>query len=145
MIPAYYNRIIAVGTTSVRTLETLYWLGVKALSRREPDNDEMLSLEQWEEYTLDDKVTVIESFEALLGIMDKKKLDYLRAKTSIMIVPGYDFRIVNGLITNFHQPRSTLLLLVAAFIGPGWRDVYNYALNKNFRFLSYGDSSLFFR
>lgn len=145
MIPAYYNRIVAVGTTSVRTLETLYWLGVKTLLRGNPDYDEMLSLDQWEEYTLDDKITVIESFEALLGIMDRKKLDYLHAKTSIMIVPGYDFRIVNGLITNFHQPRSTLLLLVAAFIGPGWRDVYNYALNKNFRFLSYGDSSLFFR
>ena len=144
MIAEYENRIIAVGTTSVRTLETLYWLGVKLLIKK-PDNDETLILNQWEEYGLDPEIPVGDSMKALLDMMNNRGSDQIQASTRIMIVPGYEFRIVNGLITNFHQPESSLLLLVAALIGERWKDVYGYALKNNFRFLSYGDSSLLFR
>jgi len=137
------NTIIAVGTTSLRTIESLYWLGVKC--RHEPlaVSHESIQLEQWEAYELAEKnVPVKEALQGLLRWMDANKLERLVAKTKILIAPGYQFRIVKGLVTNFHQPQSTLLLVVAAFIGKEWRKVYDYALQHDFRFLSYGDGSL---
>jgi S-adenosylmethionine:tRNA ribosyltransferase-isomerase len=136
-----HGRIVAVGTTSVRTIESLYWLGVKILKTQDV-NETKLSLGQWEAYELDDSVSVEESLLALINFLKKKNLEYLSASTSMIIVPGYRFRLTDGLITNFHQPGSTLLLLVSAFIGKSWKKVYEYALENDFRFLSYGDSSL---
>jgi S-adenosylmethionine:tRNA ribosyltransferase-isomerase len=135
------GKIIAVGTTSVRTLESLYWLGVK-LFQNPANKSSNLSLGQWEAYSLPTSVSVEESLGALLNYIIEMKVNYLKAETRIMIIPGYEFKIINGLITNFHQPKSTLLLLISAWIGNGWKDIYNFALNNNFRFLSYGDSSL---
>ena len=134
------KNIIAVGTTSLRTIESLYWLGVK-LSLDSGLNT--IELTQWEAYELDKhKISIIDSLQFLLSWMEKNKMDQLAAKTQIIIAPGYIFRIVNGLITNFHQPQSTLLLLVAAIAGNNWQIIYNYALENDFRFLSYGDGSL---
>lgn len=134
------RRIIAVGTTCIRTLESIYWhaLGVKNKSKKVSD----FNIEQWEPYQTD----VIESPEFLLELlaesMDNENIDRLVGKTKLLIVPGYDFKLVNGLITNFHLPKSTLILLVAAFTGKDtWREIYNYALKNDFRFLSYGDST----
>jgi S-adenosylmethionine:tRNA ribosyltransferase-isomerase len=135
------GRVIAVGTTSVRTLETLYWLGVK-LIQKPSYNLSGLSLGQWEAYEMTGNISAEKSMEALLRYMYERKINYLEAVTSIMIVPGYEFRLTNGIITNFHQPRSTLLLLVSAFTGNRWKDIYTFALENGFRFLSYGDSSL---
>jgi S-adenosylmethionine:tRNA ribosyltransferase-isomerase len=141
------NNIIAVGTTSLRTIESLYWLGVKeSLVRNQELEAEpygQLSLSQWEAYELrENNISAKGALQALLNWMKKNKLERLVAKTQILIAPGYEFKIVKGLITNFHQPQSTLLLLVAALIGDDWRKVYNYALKNDFRFLSYGDGSL---
>jgi S-adenosylmethionine:tRNA ribosyltransferase-isomerase len=136
--------VIAVGTTSLRTLESLYWIGMLLLNNEDlspPD----LHVNQWQPYNERTEVTVKDSLNAILKWMDKRKAETLSAKTSLLIAPGYDFRIVNVLITNFHQPGSTLLLLVAAFIGENWKSVYTYALENDFRFLSYGDSCLLFR
>lgn len=145
-------RAIAVGTTSVRTLESLYYMGVKALAH--PDiTEEELHVNQWEPYDLphdeqglvivDGKsVTVEQSIRALLDYLDRDGLEALHSSTQIIIAPGYTYKIVKMLITNFHQPQSTLLLLVSAFLHGDWRKVYDYALSHNFRFLSYGDSSL---
>ena len=138
------GNIVAVGTTSVRTLESLYWLGVKLLSNK-TGNETSLFLGQWEAYELNGSISVKESLLALLYFLKKKNLDYLPASTSMIIIPGYRFRIIDGLITNFHQPGSTLLLLVSAFIGKTWKKVYEYAMENDFRFLSYGDSSLLLR
>lgn len=135
------ERIIAVGTTSVRTIETLYHLGNKLLDSYSPDNNELV-LEQWEAYENKDPGSRKASLDALLAHLDNTGSDHVRASTSIIIVPGYKFRIVEGLITNYHMPSSTLLLLVAALIGDDWKNVYSHALNNNYRFLSYGDSSL---
>jgi S-adenosylmethionine:tRNA ribosyltransferase-isomerase len=137
------KKVIAVGTTSLRTLESLYWLGVKKADVRSQKSEEVF---QWEVY--DHAETAISANDALnylINWMEEKDLDHFTAKTQIIIAPGYHFKIVNGLVTNFHQPQSTLLLLVAAFIGENWRKVYNYALDNNFRFLSYGDGSLLWR
>jgi S-adenosylmethionine:tRNA ribosyltransferase-isomerase len=132
--------IIAVGTTSLRTLESLYWLGVK-LSL--DDTQQPLFLSQWEVYELEKKkIPVSISLNTLLDWVKKNNTERLIAKTQILIVPGYEFKIIKGLITNFHQPQSTLLLLVAALIGHEWKNVYDYALQNDFRFLSYGDGSL---
>lgn len=143
------NNIIAVGTTSLRTIESLYWLGVKQSrvgsqeSGVEPERS--LSLLQWEAYELNEKnISVKDALQTLLQWMNENKLGRLLAKTQILIAPGYQFKIIKGLITNFHQPQSTLLLLVAALIGDDWRKVYDYALQNDFRFLSYGDGSLLF-
>lgn len=139
----YSGKIIPVGTTSVRTLESLYWIGVKiACSNVNPG--EPLSLGQWDAYSTDSKISARESLESLLEFMKKRNTSILEASTSIIIIPGYEFRIINGMITNFHQPKSTLLLLISAWIGENWKEVYKYALNNNFRFLSYGDSSVLF-
>jgi S-adenosylmethionine:tRNA ribosyltransferase-isomerase len=136
--------ITAVGTTSLRTLESIYWIGRK-LSDNENLTAEELSVLQWEPYDNVNDISAYAALDALLKWMDRTGTDVLITKTSLLIAPGYRFRIVTCLITNFHQPRSTLLLLVAAFIGENWKSVYAYALENDFRFLSYGDSCLFFR
>jgi len=134
----YKGNITAVGTTSVRTLESLYWLGVKVIENKSNTHH----LYQWDAYTLPQHYTVNESIETLLLYMKEAKSKTWQATTEIMIVPGYNFRVINRLITNFHQPKSTLLLLISAFIGEDWKCVYDYAKINQFRFLSYGDSSL---
>lgn len=138
---AYNGKIIATGTTSLRSLESIYWLGVKALL-----NKPLNCLEQWfwKENT-STPVSMEDSFTALLDYMKKEKVDFIVSTTEIMIVPGYKFRVIKGIITNFHQPKSTLLLLISALIGERWKEVYDYALKNDFRFLSYGDSSLLFK
>ncbi|MDD2196860.1 MAG: S-adenosylmethionine:tRNA ribosyltransferase-isomerase [Bacteroidales bacterium] len=137
------GNIVAVGTTSMRTLESLYWLGVKVIEGE--NNLTNLHVNQWDGYQLNDSYSSKQSLEALLNYIIAEGLDYLMASTQMIIVPGYTFRVVDTLITNFHQPRSTLLLLVAAFIGDDWKKVYEYAINNDFRFLSYGDSSILFK
>ncbi len=134
------GKIIATGTTTLRSLESLYWLGVKAIKKKD-----VHTLKQWEWEVNDKNIPLHESITSLVEEMNKNKTDILRANTEIMIIPGYQFRATDILITNFHQPKSTLLLLIAAFIGNQWKDIYNYALQNNFRFLSYGDSCLLFR
>jgi S-adenosylmethionine:tRNA ribosyltransferase-isomerase len=136
--------VVCVGTTSVRALESLYWLGVKLLVSGYIRPGE-LHVGQWEAYHLPQHYRYQESFKALLAWAREVGIRELLTSTRLMIVPGYDFRVTDTLITNFHQPRSTLLLLVAAFAGESWKAVYQYALQHNFRFLSYGDSSLLFR
>jgi len=130
--------IIAVGTTSMRTLESIYWFGVKLLSDPQAD----FSITQHDPYQLPDSISTLESVKAVIAYMDSNGLQNLTGTTSIFIYPGYRFRICRGLITNFHQPGSTLMLLVAAFIGKTWKEVYSQALGHGYRFLSYGDSSL---
>lgn len=140
LLLSYYGKIIPVGTTSVRTLESLYWLGVKLIEN--PYNlESCLSLEQWEPYDMKTDITVNDSLNALLNYLNDHKLTSVNARTSLMIIPGYDFKMINGVVTNFHQPKSTLLLLISALVGTTWKDIYKYALENNFRFLSYGDSS----
>ena len=132
--------IIPVGTTSMRTLESLFWLSVKL-----PEMQDSMIVEQWDPYS----AKVPEGFdprralEKLVSHLDNTGADELHAETRLMIAPGYDFKICNGIVTNFHQPKSTLLLLIAALIGDDWRSAYEYALKHEFRFLSYGDSCLF--
>jgi S-adenosylmethionine:tRNA ribosyltransferase-isomerase len=135
------GKILPVGTTSVRTLESLYWLGVK-LIQDQPDINANLSLGQWEAYDMVTNISIKESLGALLKYINERNLMCLQAVTSIMIVPGYEFRITNGMVTNFHQPRSTLLLLISAWTGNRWKEIYTFAFENRFRFLSYGDSSL---
>ena len=132
---------VAVGTTSVRTLESLYFLGEK-VSENPAIEESELCVGQWEPYNREHTLSTVEALTALLQWLDAKGLDRLHSHTRIMIAPGYTFRIVKAIVTNFHQPKSTLLLLVSAFIGGNWRKVYDYALENGFRFLSYGDSSL---
>jgi S-adenosylmethionine:tRNA ribosyltransferase-isomerase len=139
-----YGRIIAVGTTSVRTLESLYWLGVKAVNHSLRDINNM-SIDQWEPYQDDPGIPVKTSLTALASLLVKNNIEAINVSTRIIIVPGYKFRMIKGIITNFHQPRSTLLLLISAWTGTSWKNIYRYALENGFRFLSYGDSSLLFR
>lgn len=139
---AHYPRI-AVGTTSLRTLESLYWLGVKA-ARGHAWNDPGLEQWDWLDYR-DSRISPEEALQALLHRLGQQGEDRLLTRTQIIITPGYEVRMVDGLITNFHQPQSTLLLLIAALIGDDWRNVYAYALENGFRFLSYGDGSLLFK
>ena len=134
---AHNGEAIAVGTTSVRTLESLYYLGVLASQGKED-----LHVPQWMPYEYNDSLSVKDALTALLHYMNERQEDVLHASTQSIIAPGYKYHIVRRMITNFHQPQSTLLLLVSAFIGEGWHDVYDYALNHDFRFLSYGDSSM---
>jgi S-adenosylmethionine:tRNA ribosyltransferase-isomerase len=134
------GKTIAVGTTSVRTLESLYWLGAKLI--HEPGNYIDMAAGQWDPYLNASNATLKDSMQALLDFLKKKDTDLLHGSTTLMIVPGYRFRVINGMITNFHQPGSTLLLLVAAYAGSNWKKIYKYAIEKEFRFLSFGDSSL---
>lgn len=132
---------IAVGTTSVRTLESLYYMGLR-LSVNPDLSEEQLHIGQWEPYERDASITPLEAIQTLLAYLDRNRMSMLHSSTQIMIAPGYEYKIVKMLITNFHQPQSTLLLLVSAFVGGDWKKIYNYALAHDFRFLSYGDSSL---
>lgn len=134
------RRLIAVGTTSVRTLESLYWFGVQLHAN--PDLDAM-HVDQWEPYQSDTRLTGHEALAHVLEWMQRRDIDHLDGDTRLMIAPGYTYRVVQGLVTNFHQPKSTLLLLVSAMIGDRWRECYRFALDHSFRFLSYGDSCLF--
>jgi S-adenosylmethionine:tRNA ribosyltransferase-isomerase len=135
------GNIVAVGTTSVRTLESLYWMGVKLIKGIAVSPADF-HLGQWEAYSTGQTVSAKESMEAILNFLRKRNLPALQASTKMMIVPGYNFKMTNGIITNFHQPRSTLLLLISAWTGSEWKKIYNYAIENNFRFLSYGDCSL---
>jgi len=133
---------IAVGTTSLRTIESLYWLGVKVFFNEKIITGN-LELTQWEPYErLEKELSVSESLGALLKWMDKNALQQLVCKTSILLAPPYKLKVADGIITNFHQPQSTLLLLISCIVGDEWKNIYNYALENDFRFLSYGDSSL---
>lgn len=138
-----YSKLYAVGTTSMRSLETIYWLGVKASAGELDPN--CFNLNQWEAYDLaaKDLITRRESLDNLLLFMDKNGIAELRGFTKLMIAPSYRFMMADGLVTNFHQPGSTLLLLVSALIGDRWKEAYAYALDNDFRFLSYGDACLF--
>ena len=141
------GRIVAVGTTSMRTLESLYYIGAQILAMASEAMDEhgMLTVGQFVPYTTHYTYSAYEAMDALLTYLDENNEDVLHAQTQIMIKPGYSFRIVDQLITNFHQPKSTLLLLVSAFVGDDWKKIYDYALAHDFRFLSYGDSSILTR
>lgn len=130
---------IPVGTTSLRTIESLYWLGVKLLQKKSLGS---LLLEQWDCYDLPQEVSLEDSFKALKAYALEKQLSNLQGATALLIAPGYRFRVAKGLITNFHMPKSTLILLVSAMVGEEWRRIYEYALSNEFQFLSYGDSSL---
>lgn len=140
------GNIIAVGTTSLRTIESLYWMGVKAILN--PDQSiEELAIKQWEVYEEDllkINCSPEKALNSLLQFLQKKKIKKLLIQTQIIIAPGYQFKLTNGLITNFHQPKSTLLLLVAAIAGKDWKKMYKYALENEFRFLSYGDGCLIY-
>lgn len=132
---------VAVGTTSVRTLESLYFLG-EMVAENPGISPEELHVGQWAPYGRVHELSTVDAMQALLDWLDRNGACKLHAHTQIMIAPGYKFRVVKAIVTNFHQPKSTLLLLVSAFIGGNWRKVYDYALENGFRFLSYGDSSL---
>lgn len=134
------GNIIAVGTTSMRTLESLYWIGAKLLMGIKPEGD--VAITQWEPYELKTEATVTEALQAIADYLVANNMQRLVTRTQILIAPGYKCRVIKGLVTNFHQPQSTLLLLVAAITSNNWRSIYNHALNNGYRFLSYGDGSL---
>jgi len=138
------GNIVATGTTSLRTIESLYWIGVKILKDKFLQEDQ-LQVAQWEPYKNITEISAERAIDLIISWLNQNNRQELMTKTQIIIAPGYKFRIVNTLITNFHQPRSTLLLLIAAFIGDDWKRVYQYAIENKFRFLSYGDGSLLFR
>ena len=135
------GHIIAVGTTSVRTLESLYYIGLRLIK----DPNAELHVSQFEPYENTDGIDTRDALQAIVNYLDANHSDTLYASTQIMIKPGFRFRVIEGMVTNFHQPKSTLLLLVSALVGDQWHDIYRYALDNGFRFLSYGDSSLLFR
>ncbi len=135
---AHDTRVIAVGTTSMRTLESIYWFGVKLLKEK----DQKFHISKLIAYEENDLPSKKDALQAIISYMNEAKVETIYGETEIMIFPGYRFKICNGLITNYHMPGSTLMLLVAAFIGEDWRKVYKEALEKDYRFLSYGDSSL---
>ena len=134
------GRLVAVGTTSVRTLESLYYVGVKCLEKGFPED-----VCQWEPYQREYPWSFAEAVSALVSYLEERGLSSIQLGTSIIIVPGYEFKVVDILVTNFHQPQSTLLLLISAFVRGDWKNIYDYALDHGFRFLSYGDSSILFR
>ncbi|MFM7671670.1 MAG: S-adenosylmethionine:tRNA ribosyltransferase-isomerase [Bacteroidota bacterium] len=133
---------VAVGTTALRTLESIYWLGARLVQNK---NASIELLTQWEPYTDAHPISPAESIKALLEKMNREGTDSLWSRTELLIAPGYSIRMADGMITNFHQPRSTLLLLISALVGDNWRQIYQYALENDFRFLSYGDGSLLWR
>ena len=136
------GQIIAVGTTSVRTLESLYYIGVLLASNPEAGSEELV-VRQWMPYDAENnRLTADEALQHILDYLDRHKMDKLITATQILIAPGYQFKVVRGIVTNFHQPKSTLLLLISAFVQGNWKSIYDYALANDFRFLSYGDSSL---
>lgn len=137
---AHSGKLIAVGTTSVRTLESLYYVGVSCIENGCPED-----VSQWAPYSREYAYSTEESLSAIVRYMKEKELTELKVGTRIIIVPGFRFRVVDVLVTNFHQPQSTLLLLISAFVGGDWKSIYDFALEHDFRFLSYGDSSVLFR
>ena len=141
------GHVVAVGTTSMRTLESLYFLGEKLCAgfRLPASVDTTLSVAQFDPYEKEHTISTREALQAIVDYLEQTGQETLHAETQIMIKPGYTFRVVDQLITNFHQPKSTLLLLVSAFVGGDWHTIYDYALVHDFRFLSYGDSSILFR
>ncbi len=137
------ENIIAVGTTSVRSLESLYWIGLQLENNTfTTDFPEVL---QWEPYEKKAAITTRKALQNILNYLANSKREEIQFSTQIIILPGYDFKIISGMFTNFHQPQSTLLLLISAFLGEKWKDIYDYALKNNFRFLSYGDSNLYLK
>ena len=134
------GKVIAVGTTSVRTLESLYYIGVSCIENGCPAD-----VDQWAPYARDYDFSIAEALDALIAYMEERQMQSIQIGTRIIIVPGYQFKVVNVLVTNFHQPQSTLLLLISAFVKGDWHKIYNFALANDFRFLSYGDSSVLFR
>lgn len=144
-IISHGGKVTAVGTTSVRTLESLYYIGCKLIANPHLDEEQLSVSKQWEPYStssLQEEPDSVTALQAIISWMDSQDINILNTSTKIIIVPGYKYHIVEKLITNFHQPKSTLLLLVSALIGDDWHKVYDYALGNDFRFLSYGDSSL---
>jgi S-adenosylmethionine:tRNA ribosyltransferase-isomerase len=137
--------VIAVGTTSLRTIESLYWIGSKIRSTKYEIRNEDLPVQQWEPYENETNVSAKDALQSLADWMKQNNMQRLITKTQIIIAPGYELKIAKGLITNFHQPQSTLLLLVAAIVGNDWRNIYSYAMQNNFRFLSYGDGSFLWK
>ena len=132
------KEVIAVGTTSIRTLESLYYLGVHCIEKGEPG-----AVGQWEPYRDEGySHTPLAAVEALIKYLDDNKLNSITSRTNLIIVPSYEFKFVTYMVTNFHQPKSTLLLLIAAAVGDGWKQMYRFAMDNGYRFLSYGDSSL---
>ena len=138
---AHGGQTIAVGTTSVRTLESLYYIGIKIHQNPEA-NQEELHIKQWMPYEPHPALTPVESLQEILDYLNRHGMEALHTSTQIIIAPGYEYKIVKKIVTNFHQPQSTLLLLVSAFVKGDWKKIYDYALSHDFRFLSYGDSSL---
>ncbi len=138
---AHEGKALAVGTTSVRTLESLYYIGV-TLSQHPDAQEADLHVRQWQPYETHPTLSATEALKHILHYMERHRLDALHTSTQIIIAPGYEYKVVKRMITNFHQPQSTLLLLVSAFVKGDWKRIYDYALSHNFRFLSYGDSSL---
>ena len=138
------GNVVAVGTTSVRTLESLYYIGITLLENPDADENE-LRVKQWAPYEKEHSTSTKDALQAIIDYIDKQGLDKYIGSTQIMIAPSFKFRIIKGMITNFHQPQSTLLLLVSAFVDGNWKEIYDYALSHDFRFLSYGDSSLLLR
>lgn len=137
------KKSIAIGTTSTRTIESAYWIGVQLLRNEWSEEKEHgIAVTQWYPYEREDEFTDIEAIEALINYLKEKSKDTLITRTQLIIAPGYTFKLINGMVTNFHQPSSTLLLMISALIGEDWKKVYAYALENNFRFLSYGDGSL---
>lgn len=134
------GKVVAVGTTSVRTLESLYYMGVKCIEGGSPAD-----VDQWDPYVREYEYSLEESIQAIVEYLKDNSLKELQLGTRIIIVPGYTFKVVDVLVTNFHQPQSTLLLLISAFVKGDWKKIYEYALANDFRFLSYGDSSVLFR
>ncbi len=147
--PAQYTPVIAVGTTTLRTLETLYWLGVKLIHNPSLRENKDLHLVQWDAYVTNNNsdtnnsIPVKDALGTLLSWMQSHQMDQLITSTQLMIVPGYSFKIANGLVTNFHQPKSTLLLIIAAITGDKWKNIYQHAIDNQYRFLSYGDGCFF--
>ena len=138
---AHGGQTIAVGTTSVRTLESLYYIGI-LISQNPEANQEELHIKQWMPYEPHPALTPVESLQEILDYLNRHGMEALHTSTQIIIAPGYEYKIVKKIVTNFHQPQSTLLLLVSAFVKGDWKKIYDYALSHDFRFLSYGDSSL---
>jgi len=137
------EQIIAVGTTSVRSLESLYWLGLQL--ENDTFNPKNPEIGQWEAYGTQAIISFSKALQNISVYLESKNLAEIQFATQIIILPGYDFKVISGMFTNFHQPQSTLLLLIAAFLGSDWKKVYDYALANHFRFLSYGDSNLYLR
>jgi S-adenosylmethionine:tRNA ribosyltransferase-isomerase len=136
--------IIPVGTTSLRTIESLYWIGVKIIANNGNLQWPFEGLTQWDAYELPQDTTKSEALSALKNWMIQHSSNRLITKTQLLVAPSYKLRIAGALVTNFHQPQSTLLLLVSAIVGKNWRTIYEYALDNDFRFLSYGDGSILF-